>query len=351
MTTTKLTQTIALAAALFAVQGCEQKSTPPPPSEPSKVTTSKQQQLDSHFWQAGADEIDQLIEQSGQLQKAIDTFLSQTDESSLSALQQQWRVTHSQWHRCAFYLAGIERRPLLVPELAQTISRIHASPIEPGYIDAIDGYPNSGLINDLSVIIDSGNLYQQHQRFDLNEVAVGLHALEFMLWQRSAGDYSKAIKPSPEQRAEGLGEADMPSWRRRQYLKVLADALIQDSQQLQQQWLQMREQLASLPFFGQPKVYLALVSDRLMAIINHRSQIPEPSWQQAALTVYRQWLIDESGTVTDETQRERLRGLLDAALDTLATEMSAAEQRAALIKLLAEIEALRTPATNAQTPP
>jgi len=91
--------------------------------------------------------------------------------------------------------------------------RIDSWPIQPGFVDSLVGYPESGIINDSTLKISSATLQQQHLITDDGEIALGFHLLEYYAFERSIESFSGVVK-----------NAD----RRRQLVLLVADLLLID---------------------------------------------------------------------------------------------------------------------------
>ena len=114
-------------------------------------------------------------------QLAIDSFLSTPTSKTLGDLQEEWSYLHDTLHR--FQL-------LAHPSTRESFSTLIDSwPIEPGFIDNLPTYPATGIVSDVSIPIDETTLRKQHQFTDLSEAAIGLHAIEYLLFARSLNDF------------------------------------------------------------------------------------------------------------------------------------------------------------------
>lgn len=164
-------------------------------------------------------------------------------------------------------------------------------PIEGGYIDYLEDYPFSGIVNDLTLTINEDSIRTQHGFTDSSNASLGYHALEFMLWgenpdgqsMRSAQDFipqentvpvplsdstfilsnphsdhfsnknalidaDPALLPTDisreEEAAKGLPEDSIAPPimvsqnhnRRRQYTQLIAKLLLNDLHKIQQRW-------------------------------------------------------------------------------------------------------------------
>ena len=135
-----------------------------------------------------------------ELMRLTTLVLSDPDNSAQSLLQESWRQAHEDWLVASF----------LAPEGSQP--EIDAWPIEPGFIDALPNYPQSGLVNDRSLEITATVLRRQHMITHESEVALGFHVLEYYAFARPVEDLAIVE----------------PNHRRRELVTIVADLLQQD---------------------------------------------------------------------------------------------------------------------------
>ena len=196
------------------------------------------QQIDTDFKQAGI-EIEKF-------QSSIATLTDQTNIENLNLSKQAWLNAHSAYelttlHRYyATQLMG-EQDSLALMQLQYQINHW---PIVPGYIDYVDGYPDSGIVHDINVNLDADSLREQHGSFDVSEVTLGFHAIEFLLWgydadsvARPATDFDAVLELTPKEIESGYTLEQLSNNRRRLFLTVVADTLVKDSLALQSLWL------------------------------------------------------------------------------------------------------------------
>ena len=113
---------------------------------------------------------------------------------------------------------------------------INPWPLEPGYIDYVDGYPYTGIVNDTTLNLSEGSLQEQHRFADVSYVSLGFHVIEFLLWgengQRPASDFNPATAKS--------ATPDRPvvknQQRRAEYLRTAGQMLQKNLQRLQLRW-------------------------------------------------------------------------------------------------------------------
>ena len=196
------------------------------------------QQIDTDFKQAGI-EIEKF-------QSSIATLTDQTNIENLNLSKQAWLNAHSAYelttlHRYyATQLMG-EQDSLALMQLQYQINHW---PIVPGYIDYVDGYPDSGIVYDINVNLDADSLREQHGSFDVSEVTLGFHAIEFLLWgydadsvARPATDFDAVLELTPKEIESGYTLEQLSNNRRRLFLTVVADTLVNDFLALQSLWL------------------------------------------------------------------------------------------------------------------
>ena len=122
--------------------------------------------------------------------------------------------------------------------------QINHWPIVPGYLDYVDGYPDSGIVHDINVSLDSIGLRHQHGAFDISEVTLGFHVLEFLLWGsrdtqselRSVDDFIEIDALDASQIESGYSLEQLSNNRRRQLLAIIADILLGDFRELGSLW-------------------------------------------------------------------------------------------------------------------
>lgn len=161
---------------------------------------------------------------------------------TLNEARKHWRAGYSA------YLASLAAANTPVREptewYAAGLTRVHLAkqinswPIEPGYIDYLKGYPFTGIVNDTTLSIDRDSLLSQHLFSDSSYVAVGYHALEFILWgedgKRPASDFDvTATLPDAD---DGIAAPVLHQQRRTDYLITLTQLLIDDLKRLQMRW-------------------------------------------------------------------------------------------------------------------
>ncbi len=172
------------------------------------------------------------------LQTEVSTFLSQTNDDNLERAKQAWLNAHSVYelttlHRF-FAMQTLGEEDSL--RLLKLQYQINHWPIIPGYIDYVEDYPDSGIVNDINVELDGSGLREQHGSFDVAEATLGFHVIEFLLWgsntetgeARPTSDYFAVEELSASQIDNGFLLEQLGSNRRRQLVTVVLESLLED---------------------------------------------------------------------------------------------------------------------------
>jgi putative iron-regulated protein len=162
------------------------------------------------------------------MQQAVAAFTAAPSADTLAAARTTWlaaREFYGQTEAFRFYGGPIDNDN--GPE-----GRINAWPMDEAYVDAVQGKPDAGLVNNRKFAITKAALARMNERGGEENIATGWHAIEFLLW----GQDLRADGPgerSFEDFVDGKGKnAD----RRRQYLSVVTELLIDDLGSMVKAW-------------------------------------------------------------------------------------------------------------------
>lgn len=162
------------------------------------------------------------------MQGAIKTFTTAPSVETQSAARKAWlaaREFYGQTEVFRFYGGPIDSKD--GPE-----GRINAWPMDESYVDYVQGKKNSGLVNNRKVQITKQVLSKMNERGGEENIATGWHAIEFMLWGQDLSDTGPGNR-SFEDFVDGkTSNAD----RRRQYLNVVTELLVDDLASLVKAW-------------------------------------------------------------------------------------------------------------------
>jgi putative iron-regulated protein len=162
------------------------------------------------------------------LRKAVAAFVAQPSAERLNGARKAWldaREIYGQTEAFRFYGGPIDDAKGLE-------GRINAWPMDESFVDGVKGKPNTGLINNRKLAITKKALAAQNERGGEENIATGWHAIEFLLWGQDSND-----KGPGERSVEDFIDGKAPNAdRRRQYLVVVADLLVDDLASLVKAW-------------------------------------------------------------------------------------------------------------------
>lgn len=162
------------------------------------------------------------------LQQSVSTFTAAPSAETLAAARTAWkaaREAYGQTEAFRFYAGPIDSAT--GPE-----GRLNAWPMDESFVDSVKGKPKAGLINNPKFRISKASISKMNERGGEENIATGWHAVEFFLWgqdfypasagQRSFEDFVDGKAPHAD--------------RRRQYLTVVTDLLVDDLGALVKAW-------------------------------------------------------------------------------------------------------------------
>jgi putative iron-regulated protein len=162
------------------------------------------------------------------LQARIAAFTTSPSQAALDDARRAWlaaREVYGQTEAFRFYGGPIDDAK--GPE-----GRINAWPMDESFVDSVKGRSGSGLINNRKFAITKASLAKQNERGGEENIATGWHAIEFLLWGQDLNDAGPGNR-SFEDFVDGKApNAD----RRRQYLAVATELLIDDLGFLTRAW-------------------------------------------------------------------------------------------------------------------
>ena len=162
------------------------------------------------------------------MRTAIQAFTAQPSVETLAQARKTWlaaREFYGQTEAFRFYGGPVDNDN--GPE-----GRINAWPMDESFVDSVDGKPNSGLVNNRKFVINKKNLSAQNERGGEENIATGWHAIEFFLWGQDLSETGPGNRNFEDFVDGKAPNAD----RRRQYLNVVTDLLIDDLGTLVKAW-------------------------------------------------------------------------------------------------------------------
>ena len=192
---------------------------------------------------------DDSLQAAVMLRSAIEALLADPSEQTLNAARKAWiaaRVPYLQTEVYRFSDGPIDfhddKTKADGPE-----GRLNAWPLNEAYIDYVTGNEKAGIINDSSIELTKATLVEKNQATDEANVATGYHAIEFLLWGQDLN------KDGPGNRSyTDFEKGDAIKERRRTYLKLVTDLLVEDLTFLKGSWTTGNNTYAEA-FVGSPQ--------------------------------------------------------------------------------------------------
>lgn len=162
------------------------------------------------------------------LQAAVKAFTAAPSQATLDASRKAWlaaRESYGQTEAFRFYGGPVDDDK--GPE-----GQLNAWPLDESYVDYVDGKKTAGIVNNRKQPITKKALAGLNEKGGEENVATGWHAIEFLLWGQDLSETGPGNR-SFEDFVDGKApNAD----RRRQYLNVVTELLIDDLTFLVQAW-------------------------------------------------------------------------------------------------------------------
>ncbi|MBP8187568.1 MAG: iron-regulated protein [Comamonas sp.] len=219
---------IASTLALGAVTATPAFAAQPVAAASASASQLKAQDVVQHYSTLVYANYSDTITGAKQMQKAIHAFLAKPSQATQDAARQAWldaREFYGQTEAFRFYDGPIDNED--GPE-----GQINAWPMDESYVDYVVGDDNAGLINNRKVAITKKRLADLNEHDGEENISTGWHAIEFMLWGQDLSDTAPGARPFTDFIDGKKPNAD----RRRAYLKVVTELLIDDLQSVADQW-------------------------------------------------------------------------------------------------------------------
>lgn len=162
------------------------------------------------------------------MQEAIRAFTATPSVDTLAAARKSWlmaREFYGQTDAFRFYGGPIDNDN--GPE-----GRINAWPMDESYVDSVEGKKTAGLVNNRKLVITKKSLSGLNERGGEENIATGWHAIEFMLWGQDLSETGPGNRNFEDFVDGKAPNAD----RRRQYLTVVTELLVDDLSSLVKAW-------------------------------------------------------------------------------------------------------------------
>lgn len=244
----------------------------------------------SHYLPALQTEISQtwneLASSAAAMHEQTKLFTQLPSPGNLEALLTIWEQTHSQYQASkVFDLLGLPPFPREKADGSRYIHsfdiRLDQQPLILGYLDAVKGYSQSGLVYS-EIPLTENSLVAEHQLGDIAYVAMGFHALKSLL----TGDEGLNLGPEERFSLDKGKDADRIIDRRRDYAVLLSALILKDIQALQLAWStpngHFYQSLRALPA-DKRSARIAKLSEREQAILEKYSNEPNEHISQDSI--------------------------------------------------------------------
>ena len=168
-----------------------------------------------------------------ELEQSIHVLLGVPSEVSLKLARESWlkaRAAYGQSEAFRFYGGPIDyydsEKDVEGPE-----GRLNSWPVNEAYIDYVHGNPSAGIINDVSIDLTRFSILSSNQSDDDRDVSTGYHAIEFLLWGQDLNKMGPGTRPA----SDFIGGTSFND-RRRRYLALVTEQLVEDHEFLVAEW-------------------------------------------------------------------------------------------------------------------
>ncbi len=226
---------LALGLMVLSVTGCSESSQPETTQQaPAKPLSLEQKDYLVKFVSAGSELLQSLVDCNTQLTKATNQFLEQVQSDNQTTLSEQL-LSCTELHQSTHLLHGFSEETQAKMEALHR--QLDAPVTLPGYLDATEDYPNSGIIQDLSLKLSQASIREQHRYTSEEEVSLGYSVVAYLLAQPPQ-QFEPALYWQDTESAPPI--EDHPQNRRRLYLTLVIANLKEDSKALLTLWRKQR---------------------------------------------------------------------------------------------------------------
>ncbi|MFC4159292.1 imelysin family protein [Chitinimonas lacunae] len=162
------------------------------------------------------------------LQQSIDALLANPNEDTLTAARKAWlaaREWYGQTEAFRFYGGPIDAEDGPEP-------RINAWPMDEAYVDYVKGKNKAGIVNNPKAKLSREVLVSLNEKGGEENISTGWHAIEFLLWGQDLNKAGPGARPASDFVDSKANNAE----RRRNYLKIVSDLLVDDLTTLVKAW-------------------------------------------------------------------------------------------------------------------
>lgn len=219
------------------------------------------------------------------MKTSIDAFLANPSAASLEAARTAWKAAREPYlltEVFRFYDGPIDN-PEDGPE-----GRINSWPLDEVFIDYVEGNPNGGIINNPGAFptITTQVIEDQNEKGGEANISAGYHAIEFLLWGQDLSPTGPGNRPHTDYLTNGGSATNQD--RRRTYLQLVTNLLVDDLQHVTDAWADGADYRVELEAGGKESVQKILLGmgslsgaelsgERMTVAMNNRDQEDEHS--------------------------------------------------------------------------
>lgn len=174
------------------------------------------------------------LEGARELTRKVGDFLANPSTTSHAEAKQAWLAAREPYGQTEAFRFGDGP----IDDADGPEGLLNAWPLDEAYIDYVDGAPNAGIVNDTQFAISRESLIQLNESGGEENISVGYHAVEFLLWGQDDPNVSLQTagdRPYTDFVTDGSGTAANQA-RRGQYLQICADLLVENLEELVDAW-------------------------------------------------------------------------------------------------------------------
>lgn len=177
---------------------------------------------------------DDVVAKARQMKTAIDTFADAPSQATLDAAKAAWlaaRTPYGHTEAFRFYGGPID------DEKEGPEGRVNGWPLDEAFIDYVTGDAKAGIVNHAAEFptITKELLVDQNEKGGESNIATGWHAIEFLLWGQDLDENGPGARPFTDYVIGATG-VQQTAQRRRAYLKVVTQLLVDDLEGVARAW-------------------------------------------------------------------------------------------------------------------
>ena len=213
---------------VLALNGCDQS---PAPAQQGHSSISERSQakiaVEALLDKEQTERLRRLTASSRVFHDAINGLLGDPVNERLDTAREAWSQLYRSFNEAVVVLAC---RAAESPQLATMLQRADPFPILPGYIDGLHQWPDSGIVNDVSLPLSRESLLGQQGVTVQEEISVGFQVIGFLLFGEPEMPRTAAALGAVTEVPEGsqLTVEEQPENRRRVYLALASALLVED---------------------------------------------------------------------------------------------------------------------------